>query len=151
MTFSILAVMQSLAALIAAKYPEYPIYINPNQQGTTLPCFFIMLMPSNISSEPDGRYMRDVGIDIVFLQQRNSTGINTEILGVLEFLDLNLETFTYTDESGTSGLIHSYERESTVNDQELHYKLHIKGRVSIPNDEILMQIMEGLDANIKEA
>ena len=50
MTFTINNLINSLAGVLKAKYPEYPVYTSPNQQGTNVPCFFIFLMPIIIPS-----------------------------------------------------------------------------------------------------
>ena len=54
MTFTIANVIDSIAGVLKAGY-DCPVYLGPNQQGTDYPCFFIFLMPSSISDEPDGR------------------------------------------------------------------------------------------------
>ena len=65
MTFTIDNLINSLAGVLKAKYPEYPVYTSPNQQGTNVPCFFIFLMPSTVTAEVDERFYRDLGIDII--------------------------------------------------------------------------------------
>ncbi len=71
MIFSLHHVINSLAELLSEGYPEYPVYDSPNQQGTSFPCFFIFYMPSTIEDQIGNRYLRDLGVDIVFVQQRN--------------------------------------------------------------------------------
>ena len=71
MKFTLMGVLDSLAGVLKKGYPEYPVYIEPGIQETEVPCFFLFLMPSEISGETGGRYLRDLGIDIVFVQQRN--------------------------------------------------------------------------------
>ena len=39
MIFSLENLMQSIAAVLVKEY-EYPVYTSPNQQGTSVPCFF---------------------------------------------------------------------------------------------------------------
>lgn len=41
MIFTLENMINSLAAVLNKKYPEYPVYDSPNQQGTDFPCFFI--------------------------------------------------------------------------------------------------------------
>lgn len=150
MTFTIDNVINSLAGVLKAQYPDYPVYISENQQGTQYPCFFIFLMPSTIRSEVDERFFRDLGIQIVFVQQRNKLNGNMEIQSIQDFLDYSLELFEYTDGVNPAVLIRTYEREASTEDEELHYKLHIKQRVSIPRDSILMQEMEDANVRVKE-
>ena len=65
MKFTLMRVLDSLAGVLKKGYPEYPVYIEPGIQETEVPCFFLFLMPSEISGETGGRYLRDLGIDIV--------------------------------------------------------------------------------------
>lgn len=147
--YTIPAVLDSLAGVLLAQYPDYPVYTDANQQGTKVPCFFIFLMPSTIDRQIGNRYFRDLGIDIVFLQEPNVEDGNTEIHQVQEFLDYALQDFTYSDGTETAAL-HAYECEATVEDQELHYKFHIRQRVSKPIQVVLMQEMEANNVNIKQ-
>lgn len=150
MTFTIDNVINSLAGVLKAQYPDYPVYISENQQGTKTSCFFIFLMPSTITAELDDRFFRDLGIDIVFVQKRNIVNANAEIQAIQDYLDYSLELFDYSDGVNPPVPLHTYDREASTEDQELHYKLHIKQRVSIPRDSILMQEMEEANVRVKE-
>lgn len=150
MTFSIDNVLNSLAGVLKEKYPDYPVYISPNQQGTEYPCFFLFLMPSTISAEVDGRFYRDLGIDVVFVQARNIVNGYDEIQVIQEYLDCTLEMFPYTDGSAAPVLIHTYERQASVEDDELHYQFHIRQRVSLPKTHNPMEEMEENNVGIKE-
>ena len=50
MIFTLENIINSLAGVLTARYPDYPVYASPNQQGTDYPCFFIFFMPSKIIS-----------------------------------------------------------------------------------------------------
>lgn len=147
MTFTIANVIDSIAGVLKAGY-DCPVYLGPNQQGTDYPCFFIFLMPSSISDEPDGRYFRDLGVDVVYVQQRNAAGGNAEIQAVQEYLDEHLLLFDYSDGTETVPL-HTYECEANTEDQELHYKFHIRQRVSLPREFNPIMEMEGNNVNVK--
>lgn len=149
MIFTIGNLMDSLAAILKSEYPNYRVYIGPNQQGTSLPCFFLFLMPSTIEDHVDERYYRDLGIDVVFVQQRNTANGNAQLQEVQEFLDSSLDLIPYSDGSGTV-LLHTYEREASTEDQELHYKFHIRERLYIPKKENPMMELEENNARIKE-
>ena len=43
MTFTIANIINSMAGILRERYPDYPVYDSPNQQGTDFPCFFISL------------------------------------------------------------------------------------------------------------
>ena len=150
MTFTIDHVMNSLAGVLKAQYPDCPVYTSPNQQGTHFPCFFIFLMPSTVTAEVDERFYRDLGIDIVFVQERNVANGNAAIQSIQDYLDYSLETFPYTDGSGDIVPLHTYERQASVEDQEMHYQFHIRQRVSIPRTVNPMQEMEENNVSIKE-
>lgn len=93
MIFTLGRILDSLAGVLQGRYPDYPVYYSPNQQGTEYPCFFIFFMPSEIKSQPGSRYMRDLGVDIVFVQQRNIVDGNTELLRIAGCLD---EAWSYS-------------------------------------------------------
>lgn len=148
MNFTIENLINSLAGVLTAQY-SYPVYSSPNQQGTDFPCFFIFLMPSTAAQQVDNRYYRDLGIDIVFVQQRNIVNGYAEIQAIQDYLDTALETFTYSDGTG-SAQIHTYERQASTEDDELHYKFHIRQRVSLPYTPTPMQEMEENNVSINE-
>lgn len=149
MIFTLDHVLNSIAGVLTEQYPEYPVYLSPNQQGTAAPCFFIFFMPSSIESQIDERFYRDLGIDIIFLQERNIINGNTELQTIANFLDENLETIPYTDGSAEPVPIRTFERQWQNEDMELHYQFHIRQRVSIPRTPDYMESMEETNAKIK--
>ena len=44
MIFTLENIINSLAGVLTARYPDYPVYASPNQQGTDHPCFFIFFI-----------------------------------------------------------------------------------------------------------
>lgn len=150
MTFTVPDIINSLGNLLEEKYPQYPVYDSPNRQGSSFPCFFIFLMPSTTEDEVGNRYLRDLGIDIVFVQERNVVDQNTQIYEIAEFLDINLDMFCYTDKNGQTAMIHTFERQWQIEDQELHYQFHIRQRVKLPETRNLMEEMEENNVGIKE-
>lgn len=142
MTFTLECLISSLAAVLRAEYPTYPVYDSPTQQGTELPCFFVFFMPSAVEGQIDDRFMRDLGIDIVFVQQRNLVNGNLQIHAIAEYLDQALELFPYMDGSGDTTMIRTCERRWQNEDMELHYQFHIKQRVAVPKHAIRMEEME---------
>lgn len=149
MTFTIENIINSLAGLLTAQYPDYPVYSSQNQQGTEAPCFFILFMPSAVEGHIGERFYRDLGIDIVFLQERNIVNGNAEIQTIAEYLDESLELFGYADENGSSCLLHTFEREWKIEDEELHYQFHIRQRVSLPRSPNTIKEMERNDVSTK--
>lgn len=111
MIFTLSNVVNSLAGVLASQYPDYPVYENPNPQGTEPPCFFIFFMPSTIEGQVGDRFLRDLGVDIVFVQERNIVNANTEMLQIADYLDMALELFPYSDGGGETAWIRTYERQ----------------------------------------
>jgi len=150
MIFTIEHIVNSLADVLKKRYPDYRVYDSPHQQGTEFPCFFIFFMPSTIEGQIDNRFMRDLGIDIVFVQQRNIVNGNAEIHAVAGYLDESLELFAYSDGSGNTVPVRTFERRWQNEDMELHYQFHIRQRVALPRETVLMQEMEENSAYVKE-
>lgn len=142
MIFSLDYIIYNLAGVLTDRYPDYPIYDSPNPQGTEPPCFFIFLMPSTIEGQVGERFLRDLGVDIVFVQERNITNANAEILHIADYLDTALELFPYLDGSKEMAWIRTYERQWHTEDGELHYQFHIRERIRFLEQENPMQEME---------
>ncbi len=153
MIFTLENVLNSLAAVLKEKYPQYPVYYSPNQQGTDFPCFFIFYMPSTIEGQLSERFIRDLGIDIVFVQQRNIVNGNAEVMAIAEYLDEVLELVPYLNQSlddgkvkeaeeKASAFLRTFERQWKSEDEELHYQFHIRQRVAVPQEAIPMEEME---------
>ena len=150
MTFTIPNIINGIGSLLEEKYPQYPVHDSPNRQGSSFPCFFIFLMPSTSEDEVGSRYLRDLGIDIVFVQERNVVDQNAQIYEIAEFLDESLDMLLYSDGSGQTALIHTFERQWQIEDQELHYQFHIRQRVKLPEARNPMTEMEENNVGIKE-
>lgn len=143
--FTIEKIMQAIAAHVKTGYPDLKVYAGENQQGTEVPCFFVMLMTPQITPEAGAFYLRDVGFDLVYLQERNTINSNLSLASVLEWLDTNMAQIPYGE-----SVIWTYERTAEVQDQDLHYKFHVKGRVYIQYPQPLMEEMEDLNVGIKD-
>lgn len=143
--FTIEKIMQAIAAHVKTGYPDLKVYAGENQQGTEVPCFFVMLITPQITPEAGVFYLRDVGFDLVYLQERNTINSNLSLASVLEWLDANMAQIPYGE-----SVIWTYERTADTQDQDLHYKFHIKGRVYISNPQPFMEEMEDLNVGIKD-
>lgn len=143
--FTIEKIMQAIAAHVKTGYPDLKVYAGENQQGTEVPCFFVMLMTPQITPETGAFYLRDIGFDLVYLQERNTINSNLSLASVLEWLDTNMAQIPYGE-----SMIWTYERTAEVQDQDLHYKFHVKGRVYIQDPQPFMEEMEDLNVGIKD-
>lgn len=129
MTYTVRGLINSIASQLVGAFPDVPVYDSPTQQGTSYPCFFVFLMPSAITDEIDRRDKRDLAFDIVYVQARNTPNAYAQIHGIADSLDVLMDTVEYTAD-GESVPLHTHERTWSIEDQELHYKLHIKQRVA---------------------
>ena len=150
MTFTIENIIQSIAEQLKTAYPYCPVYASPNQQGTEYPCFFVFVVPtSGISDQLSGRSKRDIELDVVYVQERNSADANMELYGVAEMLDELLDMVSYKGGSETVPL-HTHDRTYDIEDMELHYHLRIVQRVALNRVEIPMQILESENVEIQD-
>lgn len=148
MTATLEIIMDSIARYLQEGFGDIPVYMGENQQGTELPCFFVMLMNPEMKQQTGGFWMRDIGLDVVYLQRRHELNSNLMLYRVQEWLDEHMEIIPLTD--GTRRVqIHTHEREASVQDQDLHYKFHIHARVYIPNEGKAMKEMEEMNVGKK--
>ena len=148
MTYTIENLIQSIAAQLKTVYPALPVYDTFTLQGNEYPCFFVFLMPSNISDQIDGVDKREIFFDVVYVQQRNITNAYADLYSVADTLDELLDVVNYTADGETVPL-HTHERNYSIDDQELHYKINIIARVSRPYTPNPMQTEE-TDVGIKK-
>lgn len=147
MTFTFEKLIDSIAGQLADNFKDVPIYDSPSF-NTSYPCFYVFLVNPKIEDGIDGTYIRETMLDIVYIQERDSSAQNVELINVLEKLDECMDMITYVD-GDESALLHTYERNGNIEDQELHYKLRIKQRMSVDNEHIYMNEMEEENAEIK--
>ncbi|RRJ62722.1 hypothetical protein EHV15_07025 [Paenibacillus oralis] len=59
-------VVQSVAAAVAARFPDLPVYTEPSPEGFTGPCFFVRLLKSEQHQELGRRFKRNYSLDVGF-------------------------------------------------------------------------------------
>lgn len=149
MTFTITNLIDGIAGMLK-DVRNVPVYTSTHQQGTDYPCFFIFLIPSGIRDQIDGIEMRDLAFDVVYVQERNSVNGEAELYEIADALDEALDMIEYSDGSEEDPvLLHTHEREYSIEDQELHYKLRVSQRVSHPTEGTPMQILEETNVQIE--
>ena len=149
MTFTISKLIDSIAGTLKTKWNTIPVYESTNQQGTDYPCFFVFLVPSNIRDQIDQIEMRNLSFDVVYVQERNSTNGEAELYEIADALDDILDMITYSDGSREDPVpLHTHDRECSIEDQELHYQITIKQRVSHGREHNPMYRLEELNVNI---
>jgi len=148
MTLTLSALFDSIAAVLTSHF-SVPVYASPTQQATVYPCFFLTLMPSSTTPQVYDAMMREINIDVTYIQQRNVPNGNAELRDVVDFLDENLALIPYTDEDGETGYIHCLTRDYSIEDQEMHYKIRVKQRLISERDETLMQTLESENIDVE--
>lgn len=129
MTFTLEKLADSIAGVLKAQYPNIPVYNNPSGQGTDVPCFFLFFMPTETENQMCRRVMRNIGIDIVYLVEKNDPDAHDQMVSAADTLDYALEFIPY---EGTEKL-RTFDREWKIDEGELHYQLKIKAVVSYPD------------------
>lgn len=149
MIYSIEYLIQSVAGALRSAFPGVDIHDSPTQQKSGYSCFYIFLRPSDIRDQLSARDMRNISLDVVYVQERNVPDANEELYRVADTLDEILDTVPYSDGSGEDPVpLHTHERDYSIEDQELHYRLRISQRVSRPVEHIPMQTEE-TDVQVK--
>lgn len=101
-----------------------PIYINPNQQSTELPCFFIQVINSELN-EGINRDIYRLSIDIIKLVDYNKNDMFESFYDDIAILDANLDNIPFLDENevahGSFGL---HDRNFTLDRGRLSYKVN---------------------------
>jgi hypothetical protein len=146
MIFTLTQLLDSIGGALKESYPDISVYSNSNQQGTDVPCFFIFFMPTETENRMDRRYMRNIGIDVVYLVERNDPDAHDQLVSVADRLDFALEFIPYDE----NGKLRTYEREWKIDDGELHYQFTIKATVSYPDNTPPIESVESYEGGIKQ-
>jgi len=116
--------------VLKGKYPQYSVFGSPTQQGADPPCFFVFFLPdSGVERQMGSSSMRNIGVDIVFVQETNALNAYQMAEEVADFLDENLHRIPYGQ-----ACLHTHERNWNIED-ELHYQFKIRERVRIPDTD----------------
>lgn len=153
MNFTVTTLAQSLADYLAPVLPGVTMYEDPNQQGTDTPCMFLQLRYSPTEKQLDGRFLRKVGVDLVYLEDFNIPDLHQKYLSAAQALDLVMDTFPYFDgDSPGTVLVRTYDREWTIDEDALHYKFELRERVSIQESSEKMKRLDvPITIHVKEA
>lgn len=141
MTFSTENLAASLATYLAQYLPGVAFYPGPNQQATITPSMFLQQRYAYTELRQAGRWLRRIGLDLTYLLDYNLPDMQLQYQATAEQLDLVMETFPYTDASGTT-LLRTYDRESRIDMDALHYTFELQVWVALPEDVVKMQTMD---------
>lgn len=91
------------------------------------------------------RYLWTLRLDLVYLLDFNLVDLQRQYQNAAELIDYLLETFPYSDGTG-SELIRTYNRDWTIDLDELHYRFELRAWVG--KDELAVY-MQTLDTNME--
>lgn len=141
MTFATANLAASLAAYLAPYFPSVTFYTGPNQQGTLPPCMFLQERYSYPELQQDGRRRIRVGLDLTYLEDYNLPNMQQLYQSAVDTLNVVMETFPYSDGTDTA-LLRTYDKESRIDLDALHYKFEVRVWVSLPETPVMMQTMD---------
>lgn len=140
-SFSINLVLYSIGKRLKELFNK-PIYINPNQQSTDLPCFFVQLIPNNHIKQIVGkRYQYDLSIDIIYLIDYNNNNSYIEFYEIIDKLDAELEDIDLykvveeQDEPVKVGSVGCHEKSFSTELGKMSYKFRIPIMVKLVDTE----------------
>mgnify|MGYP007003803521 CR=1 FL=1 len=149
MKFTMRGLTRSLADQLAPFLPGVTFYDNPNQQGTKLPAMFLQRTRAKITMKMGGRFLRRLGLDLVYLVDYNQVDMDDQYTRAADILDERLETFPYSDgEGGQSAILRTYERSWSIQDDALHYKFDLNIWVSPEEDAVLMGSIQSYNEEV---
>lgn len=148
MTFTMPALSRSLADYLAPSLPNVSFYADPNQQGTASRALFLRQTNARITSQVGGRFLRRLGLDLVYLEQLNSVDAETRLQAAADVLDQRMETFPYSSGEEKAVLLRTYERHWEIMDSTLHYKFDLQLWLTYQEDAALMMSIEELNMEV---
>lgn len=141
MNFTVRTLAKSLAGYLSDKFPGVTFYEDPNQQETKTPCFFLQVRHSNIVPKTNERFLRTIGLDLVYLERYNLPNLQEIYQRATEVLDECMETFPYSD--GTDeALLRTYERNANVDEDAAHYNFELRLWVTPERGGVPMMTMD---------
>lgn len=143
MNFTVSTIAQSLASYLSPSFPNVTFCQDPNQQGASPPRMFLQQRYSFVKLRQGGRWLRTIGLDLVYEVDYNLTNLQQTYQTAAETLDLALETFPYTDgTTDATTLLRTYDREWRVELNAMHYKFELRNWVELPETSVPMETME---------
>lgn len=148
MSYNILYLLEGLSSVLSTL--NHDIYISNRQQEVDTPCFFITMISSGSEVEMGRVYMNELVLDIVFLQDPNIVNAMEGVYAVLQYLDEHLELIPYEDpDLEEEGVVHTYNRTSSIQDFDLHYHVTFKNRVYFAEENEKIKTLEDINVTIK--
>ena len=82
MIFTFPALSRSLADCLAPDLPGVRFFAGPTQQGAKPPMLFLRQTHASISPQTGDRFLRKLGLDLVYLEQFNRLGAGPATGGI---------------------------------------------------------------------
>lgn len=128
--FTINRILYSIGKVLKDLFNN-PIYINPNQQSTELPCFFVQLIPNEHLIQGIGKRAEyKLNIDVIHLVDYNKNDTYTYFYDIVNKLDANLDNIPLLDigegeeEVKPNGSFGCYNRSFSTEQGKLTYKFN---------------------------
>ena len=147
MVFSLELLTRSLANHLSPFFPQASFYADPNQQSTKTPCFFVQQRLASIESKIGSRFLRKIGVDLVYLLDYNLPDLQRQYQNTADTLDEVLDFLLYSD-GVENAWLHCEKRNWTIALDELHYKFDIHAWCSLAENVPKMEEMD-YDETIK--
>lgn len=148
MNFTMPALSRSLAIYLSPSLPDVSFYADPNQQGTADRALFLRQTNARITKQVGGRFLRRLGLDLVYLEQLNSVDAETRLQATADVLDQRMETFPYSSGEERAVLLRTYERNWEISDSTLHYKFDLQLWLTYDEDAALMMSIQELNMEV---
>ena len=91
--------------------------------------------------QQDGRRRLRIGLDLAYLLDYNLPNMQLQYQEAADTLNVVMETFPYSDGTGTA-LLRTYDKESRIDLDALHFKFEVRVWVSLPETPVMMQTMD---------
>lgn len=141
---------KSLAQVVLQITPNAHIFDNPNQQGTSLPAWFIVHRePVQNMHDMDGRCWLTYHIDLFYMLELNTPHLFDDYAQIADALDQIIE---YMPIYGSTAVMHTYDRSWGMYMDALKYSLTLKFRVTMDSEPAeYMQVIDSLEVFLKMA
>ena len=140
--FTISQLAGSLAEHLAPSFEGVAFYEDPVQQGTDLPAMFLQTRGASIQNRMGKRFLWTLRLDLVYLLDFNLPNLQQLYQAAAQILDLKLEVFTYMDPDGNYSIVRTYNRDWTIDLDELHYRFDLQSWVTKEEAAELMRTLE---------
>lgn len=141
MVFSLEILTLSLASHLSPFFPQASFYADPNQQRTKTPCFFVQQRFASLEDKIGGRFLRKIGVDLVYLLDYNLPDLQRRYQNTADTLDEVLDLFVYSDGTETTWM-RTEKRNWTISLDELHYKFDLHAWCSLAENIPKMEEMD---------